>query len=332
MAETKLADIIVPEVFAPYIAERSLNQSKFFQSGILIDSPQIATLLGGGGKTFNLPYWQDLTGDTDVPSETVDITVNAIGTDKMIARRQVREKAWGSNDLASAFAGANAFDAIAERVAGFWAKAKDNALIYTARGIIADNYANDNKDLVVDISTEDGDAATSANKISAKKTIEAVMKQGDHFDELVGIAVRSEVYKTLLENDLIDFVADSEGKLTIPNYMGLRLVVSDNLPAIAGSSSGYKYHSYLFKPGAFAYGRNMGPIVPTELYRDPKKGGGIDVLITREQYAIHPLGFSWVMSSDTGITPTDANLYAAASWDRVYDRKNTGIVCLISNG
>jgi hypothetical protein len=332
MNEVRLSDVIVPEVFGPYVLERSLNDNRLVQAGIMQTNPQISSYLGGGGKTFNTPFWKDLTGDTDIPSETVDITINPIATDKSIVRRQFREKAWGSNDLAAALAGSDPFEAIGQRVSGFWARAIENIALYTIRGVFANNISADNSDLIVDISTEDGDAATSANKIGAKKTIEAIMKLGDMFDQIEAVGVHSVVYQTLLENDLIDFNLDSEGKLTIPSYMGLRLVYSDNMPKIAGATSGYKYHTYFFKSGALGYGDNSAMITPIETLRNPKRGGGIDELYTRRQFAIAPLGYSWVMGSDTGITPTNANLYDSASWDRVYDKKNTGIVAVISNG
>lgn len=332
MAETLITNIIVPEVFGPYVAERSLNQNRFFQSGILVPSAQMTSLLAGGGKTFNVPFWKDLTGAVDVPSETVDITVNNITTDKMIAIRQIREKAWGSNDLAAAFAGADPYEAIASRVAGFWGKAMEDLLIYSIRGVIADNVADDSSSLVVDIAIEDGNAATAANKISATETINAVMKMGDQFNDLTAIAMHSVVYATLVKNDLIDYVPDSLGRLVIPTYMGLRVIVSDNMYKVAGSSSGFKYHSYLFKAGSVGYGEYAGPIMPVETLREPKRGGGVDILITRKQFAIQPLGFSWNKSSNTAITPADSDLYAATSWDRVYDVKNTGVVCIVSNG
>lgn len=331
--ETRIADIVEPEVFAPYIMERSLNQNRFFQAGVIQKSAQITALLGGGGKIFTLPYWKDLSGATDVPSETVETEINGISSDKMVARRQIREKAWGSNDLSAAIAGDDPYAAIGDRVSGFWAKADENALIYTLRGVFAGNAKDNESDLIVDISVASGTDTTSANKISAKKTIEAIMKMGDAFDEIAAVAVHSIVYQTLLESDLIDFVADSEGKLTIATYMGLRLIVSDNLPVITTSGLATKYHSYFFKSGAAAYGENSGgAIIPVEVARKPGIGGGTDVLYTRKQFALHPLGFSWEMASDTGITPTDANLIHEDSWNRVYDKKNTGVVAVISNG
>jgi len=332
MSETRITNIIVPEVFYPYIAERSLNMNPFFQSGIIVISQMIVDFLAGGGKTSNIPFWKDLTGDADAPSETVADTVNALSTDKMIAVRQIRHKAWGANALSAALSGANPVEQIGNRVAGFWAKYFQTNLILCIRGVIADNVADDASDLVVDISTEDGDAATAANKISATKTIDAIMKLGDQFSDLTAIAVHSVVYTTMVKNDLIDYVKDSTTNVMIPYYIGLRVIVDDALPVIAGGTSGYKYHSYLFKPGAVGFGENPSKIIPVEPWRDPSKGSGIDVLYTRRQFSFLPAGFAWNKADNSAITPADADLYAATSWDRVYNLKNTGIVCIVSNG
>ena len=332
MTETRLTDIIVPEVFYPYIKERSLNLNPFFQSGIVTASPEMEAFLGGGGKTSNIPYWKDLTGDSDIPSETVADTVYALSTDKMIAIRQIRHKAWAANALSAALSGANPAEAIGARVAGFWAKNFQDNLTYCIRGCMADNAADDSSDLIVDISTETGTAATAANKISATKTIEAIMKQGDRFSEMKAISVHSVVYTTMIQNDLIDFVKDSTTDTLIPFYIGLRVIVDDGMPVIAGNVDGYKYHSYLFKPGAIGFAENPSKIVPVETFRDPSKGSGIDILYTRRQFAFLPMGFSWDKASNTAVTPSNADLYAATSWNRVYAAKNTGVVAIVSNG
>jgi hypothetical protein len=283
MAETRLTDIIIPEVFYPYIMEKSLNLNPFFQAGIIAQSPQIVDFLGGGGKTSNIPYWQDLSGDADVPSETVADTVNEIGTDKMIVIRQIRHKAWGANALSAALSGADPMGAIGDRVAGFWAKYFQTNLIHCLTGIMADNAADDSSDLIVDISTETGSAATAANKISATKTIEALMKMGDHFSEMSAIAVHSTVYATMVQNDLIDYVKDSTTSALIPYYVGLRVIVCDDMPKTAGTTDGYKYTSYLFKPASVGFGENPSKIIPVELYRNPTVGSGLDELYTRRQ-------------------------------------------------
>jgi len=330
MAETKLSDVIVPTVFDPYVSERSIHLNKFFQAGVLVQSPVLFDKLAGGSNTFNFPFWKDLSGDSEILDETNPMTVNEITADKMIARRQLRGKAWGATDLAAQLSGDNPIQAIGDRVAQYWATQYEKLLTLTVRGIIADNVANDSSDLVVDISIDNATSATAANKISAEKTIDAVLKQGDHFSEVYAIAVHSTVYSTLLKNDLIDYVQDSRSNLLIPKYMGLNIVVDDDLPVIA-VTGGYKYHSYLFKQGAIAFAENPGKYVANEAYRDPK-GIGVDSLYTRRQFCIHLLGFSWVLSPDTATSPSDAQLYTLGSWDRVYSAKNAGVIALISNG
>ncbi|MFW5973730.1 MAG: major capsid protein [Bacteroidota bacterium] len=332
MAETRIADVIVPDIFTEYMMERALDKNAFFQGGIMERNAQLDSLLSGGGETFNLPFWQDLSGDDEVPSETSDATINNIGTDKQVARRLLRVKAWGANDLSAALAGADPIEAIGQRVTQYWDSRMQDVLVSIARGVIADNESNDSGDLVLDISTEDGDNADSSNLISASDTIKAVLRMGDRFDEIQGIAVHSAVYQTMLENDLIDYIRDSEGRLVMRQFLGLTVVVDDRLPRIDGETSGHKYHNYLFKGGAFAYGESSNAIQNTEVDRDPKPGMGVDQLFTRRQFAIHPAGFAWQESDVSGVAPTNSELEDAANWDRVFEKKNAGVVALISNG
>ncbi|MFW6368583.1 MAG: major capsid protein [Spirochaetota bacterium] len=332
MAETRIADVVIPEVFTEYMMERALDKNAFFQGGIMERNAQLDSLLSGGGETFNLPFWQDLSGDDEVPSETSDATINKIGTGKQIARRLLRLKAWGANDLAAALAGTDPIEAIGQRVTQYWDSRMQDVLVSTARGVIEDNESNDDGDLVLDISTEDGDNADSSNLISASDTIKAVLRMGDRFDEIQGIAVHSAVYQTMLENDLIDYIRDSEGRLVMRQFLGLTVVVDDRLPRIDGDTSGYKYHNYLFKGGAFAYGESSSGIENTEVDRDPKPGMGVDQLFTRRQFAIHPAGFAWQESSVSGVAPTNSELEDGSNWDRVFEKKNAGVVALISNG
>jgi hypothetical protein len=62
MAETRIADVIVPEVFTEYTLEDSIYRSRLFNSGIMAVNPALTSLLNGGGTTFNLPFWQDVVG------------------------------------------------------------------------------------------------------------------------------------------------------------------------------------------------------------------------------------------------------------------------------
>ena len=135
----------------------------------------------------------------------------------------------------------------------------------------------------------------------------------------------------LRKNNDIEFIPDSEGKLTIPTYQGLRLVVDDGMTVTAGSTDGFKYTSVIYGGGAFGYG-NGSPKIPMELYRAPLQGegGGAESIGERKTWLLHPSGFA-----DTGTPAADsyslAELRLAATWNRVVVRKNVKIAYLITN-
>jgi len=74
MAKTKVSDVIVPSVFAPYALEKTTELSEIVQAGIVGMDPQFDELASGGGKIVDLPYWKDITGDSEVLSDSAGMT------------------------------------------------------------------------------------------------------------------------------------------------------------------------------------------------------------------------------------------------------------------
>jgi hypothetical protein len=335
MAETRIADVIVPEVFTEYTLEDSIYRSRLFNSGIMAVNPALTSLLNGGGTTFNLPFWQDVVGTTgDVPIEGTDQTVNAIGAEAQVARRQFRTKAWGSNDLAAVLAGSNPLNAAAERVNQFYAQAYDAIAIAQLNGVIADNVANDSGDLINDISG----AAGAASNFTDDAVIDAQALLGENGvvgenaeTDYVAILVEPKTYAYMRKLDLIDFVPISDQQRPLPFYMGMRVIVDRNLPVdpTGGGAGVPSYRAYIFKSGAIQWGVGSSEYLPTELDRNPLDGFGVDQLITRRAFAIHPVGFAWTETTVTGgVSPSDANLALAANWNRVFTKENSRFVAL----
>ncbi|MFQ7236777.1 MAG: hypothetical protein ACLRPU_18040 [Enterococcus hulanensis] len=69
-AGTKIADVIVPDVFNQYVIERTAELSAFYQSGIISHNPELDKLATAGGKLINMPFWEDLDGEDEVLSDT----------------------------------------------------------------------------------------------------------------------------------------------------------------------------------------------------------------------------------------------------------------------
>ena len=101
-AKTKIEDVIVPEVFNSYVIERTAELSALYQSGIVVKDPELDALATAGGKLINMPFWQDLTGEDEVLSDTDSLETDKITASQDVAALLMRGKAWKVNDLSKA--------------------------------------------------------------------------------------------------------------------------------------------------------------------------------------------------------------------------------------
>lgn len=310
MPVTQLTDVIVPEIFAKYVIERSAELSAVFQSGIISRDPLIEAQLAGGGHFINMPFWKDLDGDDEVLDDTQDITPAKHDTEQDIAVRIARAKAWQATDLAADLAGSDPFMALGDRVAVYWNRKKNTALINSLTGAFG---AASMAGLVHDISGESGAAAT----IMGETFVDAQQKLGDAKSRLTGVMMHSATEAQLVKNDLIEYEMDSDGKTRIAYFMGKRVIIDDSLPVTTGV-----YTTYLFGEGALGYGE-VAPKVPVEFDRDSLGNGGQDILVTRTHYVMHPRGVKWGV---TTTLPANSDLATGTNWVRVYDVKNIRIV------
>jgi len=306
---TKIADIVVPEVFNPYVIQETNRLDSFVQAGIVQNDPTFDTLALSGGNLINMPFFNDLSGDSEELSDAVALTIGKITTGQDKARLHMRGKSWGVNDLAKSLSGADPMAVIGSKVAKFWVGERQKVLFKSLAGIETTAVAN-----VHDISALVGDAAV----ISGATTLDAKQKLGDNASKLVGIAMHSATYTKLQKDDLIDFIPTSDALVQIPTYLGYRVVVDDSCPANAGV-----YTTYLFGEGAFALGNGSAP-VPSEIARDA--GLGEDILYSRQHFILHPRGIAWTETAVLGATPTFAEIATAGNWNKVYDTKNIRII------
>ncbi|EIW20718.1 MULTISPECIES: major capsid protein [Pelosinus] len=308
---TKIADIIIPEVFNPYVIQRAMELSALVQSGIITNEAALDALVAGGGKTVNMPYFNDLTGADEVLSDTGALTPSKINADQDVAVILMRGKAWSVNDLAKALSGADPMKAIGDLVAVYWARRMQATLISMLKGVFASSSMSGN---VKDISALTG----GAELIGGTTVIDAFQTLGDAKQQLTGIAMHSNVEAALAKQNLITTVRNSDGEVTMKSYMDKRIIVDDGCPVAAGV-----YTTYLFGQGAIGLG-NGHPPVPTETDRDSLAGE--DILINRKHFILHPRGVAFTSNSVAGSSPTNAELETATNWNRKYENKAIKIV------
>lgn len=336
MATTRLSDIIDVKVFRDLPQIEGPEKTAFFDAGIVSRNGLLDELANAPGKIIELPYWNDLDGAAEVNYSSDDPAVSAvpqkIAQGEQIARKAFVNQGWQAADLASELAmGGTAMNAVRNRVDRYFMRQWQRRLVATTNGILADNKASNASDMVVDVAVESIASQTSSTKFNRDAFTEAVYTAGDAGQMFQAISVHSAVMAQMVKNDDITFIPDSNGQLTIPTYMGLRVIVDDGMTVTAGTTSGFKYTSVLFGTGAFGYGVGS-PEVPVEIDRAPEQGngGGIETLWYRNTWLLHPFGFQQT-GTPAGQSFTQTELAAATSWSRVLDRKLVPISFLVTN-
>lgn len=333
MGYTAISDVIVPSVFAPYVQTLTEEKSKLIASTAMAPDAQFAQQLAGGGLLFQAPSWKDLdntAANASSDNSGSSATPLNIGTFQEKYPRVSRNQVWGAADLAGELAGSDPMNAIANRIAAYWAREFQRTAVAILKGIFADNAANDSGDMTKDISGAGYTAGVT--DFSAEAFIDMLDTIGDSEEDLVVVIMHSKVFNRARKNNLIDFVSDSTNPnaIRIPTFLGRMVLVDDTMP-----KTGNIYTTYAFGSGFFRFAEGR-PKVPVAVDRNELQGNGAgtEFIVTRREFCMHPRGFSYVGSSpNSGPTNgTGANEFgAAASWNReVPERKQAKVASLIT--
>lgn len=327
MAITKIADVIVPELFNRYVINRTMELSEFFKSGIVVNSPEFDALASEAARTHNMPFFEDLQGESEATLEDVKMTPSKIGSNKDVSTTILRQKMWASTNLAAALAGADPAKAIGDLVAGYWARDLQKELIAVLAGIFG-TYTPDGgtavtpmQDHILDLSKM---SSADAKKLSASAFIDACQLLGDAQSQLSGVAMHSATKSYLKKQNLIQTERDSTD-VEFDTYQGRRVTIDDGCPVDKDV-----YTTYLFGNGAVAYG-NGNPVghVATEVDRDKQTGGGVDYIINRKAFILHARGIAYTGKIREHVeTPLRSELAMAENWNPVYESKQLRIVAI----
>jgi hypothetical protein len=327
MAQTQLADVIVPSEFTAYQAENSMVSTALYRSGVAVKNGEMASQLQAGAQSFTVPFWSDLSDtEADITNDDPAVlsTPQKITAAAQIVRKSFLHASWSEMSLASELSGSNALIRIQNRVNAYWDRQFEKRLIASLRGVLLSNVLNNASDMVNDISGASGAAAD----FSAEAVIDTAATLGDRLEDCKAIAMHSEIYSEALKNDLIEFIPQSQG-LPIKTFRGLAVILDDGLTPASGI-----YTTILFGPASVGYAATEPRTgYGTELFRVPSagNGGGQTTLHSRFNVAIHPLGFKFTSGSVAGDSPTIAELALAANWTRaVAQRKSVPLAFLVS--
>lgn len=339
MAVTLVSDVIVPEIFSPYVRKETEEKAAFYRSGIITPSPELTQFLAGGGITYNMPTWQDLANDAEnVATEAVGVMLGGaavepaiISTYNEVAVRLTRTKQYAASQLSKFLSGSDPMAAIASFVGHYEARRLQAATLAVLAGVFADNDAapaGDDTHTAGDLTFDASGAGFVAGvtNFTAENLFDALQTAGDSQGDFRVLAVHSAVYNRMKKNNLIDFKQDSVTGAPLETFQGLELVVDDGMPF-----TGNVYHSYIFAPGALQIGwGSVERESEVAWLSDAGAGLGGEVLFRRWMYSIHPMGHAYIGAASLG-GPANTVLEAAASWSRrCPERKQVKLARLIT--
>lgn len=323
MPITTIANMqIVPEKFSQYVIDRTTELNTFVNSGIATPDATVAQLINGtpeGGRFIEIPMYNPLDGEEDVFGEQ-DVSVGGITTKNAHATLLMRQRAWGSTDLAHVLGGNDPMGAVAKLIAD-WRNTREQK-IYLA--ILKGLFANALKNHCNDISTGSGEASY----ISEAATLDTKQLLGDHYGSLGMVFMHSAVYTYLQKKGMITrnpIFDPSQSSVEMERYLGFSIKVDDSMPVTDSV-----YDTYFVGKGAFIRqdGTPQG-FIGTETDRD--KIGAKNYLINRWCQIIHPRGFSWNTEATypKGLYyPNNAMLESADNWSLAVDHKKVALACL----
>lgn len=313
---TRLADVIVPEIFNPYVIEKTTRLNAFFDSGIVTTQPDL-NFGQKGGLLISMPFWKQPNESAQLLDDRDDLEIKKIPTGQDQAVQHARALVYGVTDLAAALSGSDPMRNIGDMIAQNWSNVFTSQLLATLRGALGALALEDINYL--DISDLSGAAAY----MDGSSFVDAAQVLGDAKMKIVGVAMHSAVEASLLKGELLETIVDSEGKEQMKLFQGKRVIVDDDLTPVSGDV----YTTILFGQGAIGYGEGA-PKKPTAVDRDELKNGGEEFMVSRRHYVLHPRGIKW--DPESGVpqktTPSDGELEMTANWARVYDAKNIRMI------
>lgn len=314
---TRIQDVIQPEVFTPYVVNRTMELSALIQSGIAEHDEEFDKLASGPNTLINMPFWNDLTGDPEIMNDKDDTVPGKLTTGKDMARKLAFVKSFGANALAGHLAGDDPMKVIADRFADYWNRVYQKVLLSTLDGVFASPSMAKK---VHDITALAGDKAI----LTSDTFLDAQQLMGDAKELLTAVMMHSEVENHLVKQDQIETIRDSDGNVVMKVYKNKRVIVDDSMAYDPVTKAA---EMYIFGKGAIAWGNGSDPqIKETEIVRKGLSLAGEDILVNRKLSILHPRGVAFQEKAVVDTFPTLDELEDGTNWNRVYEPKAVRIV------
>ncbi len=344
-----IADLWVPDVWVSALREPQATYPVLFQSGVVTRSPIMDNLASGEGQSVNVPYFKDITDQSDeIQIENTAPSDQGQTGSKMVGVPLNRVSKNTSGALAAAVTGTNPLAQIISAIYMRRMKQRQSTTLAMLRGLFgsagaanvaACMSANRYGGTTAEPFTENGLGAQSNNLFSPDLFIYAKALLGELADQLAAGAmwVHPNVLARLEQLDSLNFksiVVPSALPFTVTTYRGVPIYTSSALYR-AGTGNGFVYETYLMAQGVIGYGERAqkGDVIDVAaLTYFPDRDKNNEIVWDRTRHVQHVLGTKWI-GNPAGQSATNAELQTTTNWQYVFQTANrTPIVCIRTNG
>jgi len=315
--------------FARYLAEEIWLRSAFVRSGVLRPD---AALNGITGARVEMPFHDPI--DSNEQQIRSDATWGAGGDGRLQIENTTASTQYGSftyrgfayaaDDLSRIQTGEDALAHMRSQLAADLDKKLSAKLLSQLTGLIGPTgplAATNSLDVSVGTGAAEGNYLTASNVTQAKYLL------GERANSLTTIAVHPRVASYLEVIGALTFSTDalSTGgniqwggggigltSTQIGYFMGLRVIVDEQLPIRGASGDQERFVCYLFGDGVVRTGQQM----PLRLEAERNILSLQDVVAVTYSNIMHVMGTSWAAAFDN---PTNAQLATPGNWALAYN-------------
>ncbi len=343
MAITTISDLFTPDIWILGAAEKAKSFPSLMNSGVMLETPKFNEIATGAGVTANIPFFKDITDDTDgIQVEDTAPTPGEITTGLQIAPLLNRVKAYDVTALAAQVSGTEPVDEILGQLGEGRIKRRQRTFVSILRGAFgggndANGSASALTGLRVEAFDESGNDATSDQKINPDLFSTAKALLGELGNALSGGAILTHPtivsQLEILDKDSFKDGVESNLPFTVRTYRGLPIFVSDLLIR-AGTTNGSVFETYILGRGTVAFGAKAQTsgvdVASLQMKKDEAKNNVS--IFDRNRYLMLLNGMKWV-GTPAGQSATDAELADIANWNLVYSSAaRVGGVLIRTNG
>lgn len=353
-AATLPSDLWVPSIWKETMMERRLNLPHFLNSAVVITSKDVKDIASGPGIDANIPFLIEPDHADEVQKTNVNPTINAITAGIQRAAILNRVSTLGAQALAGAASGSDPVKGIMDSLLGLRMRQRATALHSALTGIFGLGSTTNAavgafRALRLDNFVEIAANVTAAQLIDGDMVLGAIGLMGDAKLRLEGgVAImHSKIEEALSKQDQITTVRNSQGDVVMKSYKGMQVVMDDRLVR-AGTGAGAPpvYSTFLCARGSIVideqdqeFTDKAGYVAAVQV-SDGDVAGNVVAVYDRTRYVIHPQGAKWdptapniAAFTPNGGTARNADLADPDDWKLAFaDVRNTGIVCLRTNG